>query len=140
MYYLANAKLVNGAYVLNFFADTKEDLAKIPTDTKFIASNGTVYGIPLASSMVTVVDKDVTKNYTLNADGEYVEAGGEEPVYGELEATENKTYVAEEVGLDAWTEVHVNVPVIPTEEKTVELSLLSGNQVVTPTAGKTYRK
>lgn len=140
MYYLANAKLVNGSYVLNFFADTKEDLAKVPTDTKFIASNGTDYGIPLASSIVTVIDKGVTKNYMLNADGKYVEAGGKEPVYGELEAKENKTYKSEEVGLDGWTEVHVNVPATPTEEKTVTLALAAGDQVITPTAGKNISK
>lgn len=140
MYYLANAKLVNGKYILNFFADTEEDLAKIPTNTKFISFNGTDYGVPLASSVVTITDKKVTKNYVLNADGEYIEAGGKEPVYGELEATENKTYTAEEVGLDGWTEVHVDVPAIPTEEKTVELALASGNQIVNPTAGKNISK
>lgn len=140
MYYLANAKLVNGSYVLNFFADTKEDLAKVPTDTKFIASNGTDYGIPLASSIVTVIDKGVTKNYMLNADGEYVEAGGKEPLYGELEAKENKTYKSEDVGLDGWTEVHVEVPATPVEETVVTLALAAGNQVVTPTAGKNFSK
>lgn len=140
MYYLANAKLVNGSYILNFFADTKEDLAKVPTDTKFITSNGTDYGIPLASSMVTVIDKGITKNYVLNADGEYVEAGGKEPVYGELEAKENKTYVAEDSGLNGWTEVHVDVPAIPVEEKTIELNFANGNQIVEPENGKNISK
>lgn len=171
MYYLANAKLVNGAYVLNFFADTVEDLKNIPTNTKFITTNGTDYGVPLASSIVTVTDKGATKNYILNADGEYVEGGAAEPLLGELEATENKTYKSEDVGLTGWTEVHVdveptlvslnavengtynpapgedgynqvvvNVPVTPTEEKTVELALADGNQVIEPEAGKNLSK
>ena len=34
----------------------------------------------------------------------------------------------------------VNVPATPTEEKTVELDLAGGNQVLTPTAGKNFSK
>ena len=168
MYYLDYAKKVGDRYVLNFFADTAEDIADVPTNTPYVTRNGTNYGIPLETSIVTVIENDVRKNYVLQ-NGAYI-AGGDIPsVLGTLEATENKTYKASDEdlegysqvtvnvqpnlqtksvtvngtvepdeGYDGLSEVTVNVPATPTETKTVEPDLSNGNQTITPSAGKVF--
>lgn len=168
MYYLDYAKKVGERYILNFFADTTEDIADVPTDTPFITRNGTNYGVPLETSIVTVVENDVRKNYVLQ-NGAYI-AGGDVPsVLGTLEATENKTYKASDEDLEGYStvtvnvqpklqsksvtvngtvkpdasydglsQVTVNVPTTPTETKTVEPNFASGNQTLTPTEGKVF--
>lgn len=108
MYYLDYAKKVGERYILNFFADTTEDIADVPTDTPYITRNGTNYGVPLETSIVTVVENDVRKNYVLQ-NGAYI-AGGDVPsVLGTLEATENKTYKASDEDLEGYSTVTVNV-------------------------------
>ena len=47
MYYLDYAKQVGDRYILNFFADSAEDLKDVPTNKPYITRNGTNYGIPL---------------------------------------------------------------------------------------------
>lgn len=168
MYYLDYAKKVGDRYILNFFADTAEDIADVPTDTPYITRNGTNYGVPLETSIVTVVENDVRKNYVLQ-NGAYI-AGGDVPsVLGTLEATENKTYKASDEnlegysqvtvnvqpnlqtksvtvngtvepdeGYDGLSEVTVNVPATPTETKTVEPDFSNGDQTLTPSAGKVF--
>ena len=168
MYYLDYAKKVGERYILNFFADTAEDIADVPTNTPYITRNGTNYGVPLETSIVTVIENDVRKNYVLQ-NGAYI-AGGDIPsVLGTLEATENKIYKAsdEELegysqvtvnvqpnlqtksvtvngtvepdeGYDGLSEVTVNVPATPTETKTVEPDFSNGNQTLTPSAGKVF--
>ena len=170
MYYLDYAKQVGGRYILNFFADSADDLKDVPTDKPYITRNGTNYGIPLDTSVVTIVDKGTKVNYVLQ-NGAYIAGGDVAPVVGTLEATENKTYLAKDANLDGYSQVvvnvqpalqeksvtangavtpdsgfqglskvTVNVPATPTEEKTVELALTDGNQVLTPTAGKNFSK
>ena len=119
MYYLDYAKKVGDRYILNFFADTTEDIADIPTDTPYITRNGTNYGIPLETSIVTVIENDVRKNYVLQ-NGAYI-AGGDIPsVLGTLEATENKTYKASDEDLEGYSSVTVNVePKLQTKSVTV---------------------
>ena len=168
MYYLDYAKKVGDRYILNFFADTAEDIADVPTNTPYITRNGTNYGVPLETSIVTVIENDVRKNYVLQ-NGAYI-AGGDIPsVLGTLEATENKTYnasdedlegysqvtvnvqpnlqtksvtvngtVEPDEGYDGLSQVTVNVPATPTETKTVEPNFASGNQTLTPTEGKVF--
>ena len=170
MYYLDYAKQVGDRYILNFFADSAEDLEDVPTDKPYITRNGTNYGIPLETSVVTIVEKGTKVNYVLQ-NGAYIAGGDVAPVVGTLEATENKTYLAKDANLDGYSQVvvnvqpalqeksvtangavtpdsgfqglskvTVNVPATPTEEKTVELALTDGNQVLTPTAGKNFSK
>ena len=137
MYYLDYAKKVGDRYILNFFADTAEDVADVPTNTPYITRNGTNYGVPLETSIVTVIENDVRKNYVLQ-NGAYI-AGGDIPsVLGTLEATENKTYNASDENLEGYSTVTVNVPSTPTETKTVEPNFASGNQTLTPTEGKVF--
>ena len=168
MYYLDYAKKVGDRYILNFFADTAEDIADVPTNTPYITRNGTNYGVPLETSIVTVIENDVRKNYVLQ-NGAYI-AGGDIPsVLGTLEATENKIYKASDEdlegysqvtvnvqpnlqtksvtvngtvepdeGYDGLSEVTVNVPATPTETKTVEPDFSNGNQTITPSAGKVF--
>ena len=168
MYYLDYAKQVGDRYILNFFADSAEDLKDVPTNKPYITRNGTNYGIPLETSVVTIVEKGTKVNYVLQ-NGAYIAGGDVAPVVGTLEATENKTYLAKDENLDGYNQVvvnvqpklqeksatangavtpdsgfqglskvTVNVPATPTEEKTVELALADGNQVLTPTAGKNF--
>ena len=168
MYYLDYAKKVGDRYILNFFADTAEDIADVPTNTPYITRNGTNYGIPLETSIVTVIENDVRKNYVLQ-NGAYV-AGGDIPsVLGTLEATENKTYKASDENLEGYStvtvnvepklqsksvtangtvtpdasydglsQVTINVPATPTETKTVEPNFSNGSEVLTPTEGKVF--
>ncbi len=168
MYYLDYAKKVGERYILNFFADTIQDLANVPTNEPYITRNGFNYGIPLDSSVVTIVENGAQKNYVLQ-NGAYV-AGGDIPsVLGTLEATENKTYKASDENLEGYStvtvnvkpklqsksvtvngtvtpdasydglsQVTVNVPATPTETKTVEPNFSNGSEVLTPTEGKVF--
>lgn len=128
MYYLDYAKKVGDRYILNFFADTAEDIADVPTNTPYITRNGTNYGIPLETSIVTVIENDVRKNYVLQ-NGVYV-AGGDIPsVLGTLEATENKTYKASDENLEGYSTVTVNV------EPSLQTKSISSNGTVKPDEG-----
>lgn len=201
MYYLDYAKRVGDRYILNFFADSEEDLKDVPTSTPYITRNGTNYGVPLETSVVTIIEKGVKVNYVLQ-NGEYIAGGDVAPVVGKLEATENKTYLAKDANLDGYSQVvvnvqpalqeksvtpskaqqvvtpgegyyglsqvtvakipddyviptgtidiitngthnvsgkasaNVNIPATPTEEKTVDLAMASGDQTITPASGK----
>ena len=108
MYYLDYAKKVDDRYILNFFADSAEDLKDVPTDKPYITRNGTNYGIPLETSVVTIVEKGTKVNYVLQ-NGAYIAGGDVAPVVGTLEATENKTYLAKDANLDGYSQVVVNV-------------------------------
>ena len=127
MYYLDYAKKVGERYILNFFADTIEDLANVPTNEPYITRNGFNYGIPLDSSVVTIVENGAQKNYVLQ-NGAYV-AGGDIPsVLGTLEATENKTYKASDEDLEGYSTVTVNV------EPKLQSKSVTANGTVTPDA------
>lgn len=108
MYYLDYAKQVGDRYILNFFADSAEDLKDVPTNKPYITRNGTNYGIPLDTSVVTIVEKGTKVNYVLQ-NGAYIAGGDVAPVVGTLEATENKTYLAKDANLDGYSQVVVNV-------------------------------
>lgn len=128
MYYLDYAKKVGERYLLNFFADTTEDIADVPTDTPYITRNGTNYGVPLETSIVTVIENDVRKNYVLQ-NGAYI-AGGDVPsVLGTLEATENKTYKASDEDLEGYSTVTVNV------QPKLQAKTATENGEVTPDSG-----
>lgn len=108
MFYLDYAKQVGDRYILNFFADSEKDLKDVPTDKPYITRNGTNYGVPLETSVVTVVENGVRVNYVLQ-NGAYIAGGDVAPVVGKLEATENKTYLAKDDKLDGYSQVVVNV-------------------------------
>lgn len=128
MYYLDYAKKVGERYILNFFADTIEDLVNVPTNEPYITRNGFNYGIPLDSSVVTIVENGAQKNYVLQ-NGAYV-AGGDIPsVLGTLEATENKTYKASDENLEGYSTVTVNV------EPSLQTKSISSNGTVKPDEG-----
>lgn len=127
MYYLDYAKKVGDRYILNFFADTAEDIADVPTDMPYITRNGTNYGVPLETSIVTVIENDVRKNYVLQ-NGAYI-AGGDVPsVLVTLEATENKTYNASDEDLEGYSTVTVNV------QPKLQSKSVTANGSVTPDA------
>ena len=85
MYYLDYAKKVDDRYILNFFADSAEDLKDVPTDKPYITRNGTNYGIPLDTSVVTIIEEGTKVNYVLQ-NGAYIAGGDVAP-------TEEKTVV-----------------------------------------------
>ena len=85
MYYLDYAKKVDDRYVLNFFADSAEDLKDVPTDKPYITRNCTNYGIPLDTSVVTIIEEGTKVNYVLQ-NGAYIAGGDVAP-------TEEKTVV-----------------------------------------------
>ncbi len=131
MFYLDYAKQVGDRYILNFFADSEEDLKDVPTDEPYITRNGTNYGIPLDTSVVTIVEKGVKVNYVLQ-NGEYIAGGDVAPIVGKLEATENKIYLAKDAKLDGYSQVVVNVqPAL--QEKSAAPS--KSQQVIVPEKG-----
>lgn len=78
MIYLDYAKAVAGGYILNFFADTEEDIAEVSNGKHFITKNGIDYGIPQPSSTIVITMPDKTKKtYILNEAGEWQLGGGE---------------------------------------------------------------
>lgn len=78
MIYLDYAKKVANGYILNFFADTEEDITEVSNGKHFITKNGTDYGIPQPSSTVVITMPDKTKKtYVLNEAGEWQLGGGE---------------------------------------------------------------
>lgn len=170
MFYLDYAKQVGDRYILNFFADSQDDLKDVPTNKPYITRNGTNYGVPLETSVVTIVEKGVKVNYVLQ-NGEYIVGGDVAPVVKGLTIDKNGTYNAKDSEVDGFNIVTVNVqptlqeksitvngivtpddgfqglskvtvdvPATPVEEKTVTLDLAAGNQVITPTAGKNISK
>lgn len=86
MLYLDYAKpLTGGKYILNFFAESIEDLDRISHGQRFITKNGTDYGVPQPSSTVVITMPDKTKKtYVLNEAGEWQE-GGVDMDYSKLE-------------------------------------------------------
>lgn len=131
MYYLDYAKKVDDRYILNFFADSAEDLKDVPTDKPYITRNGTNYGVPLDTSVVTIVEKGAKVNYVLQ-NGAYIAGGDVAPVVGTLEATENKTYLAKDANLDGYSQVVVNVrPAL--QEKSATPT--TAQQIVVPEEG-----
>lgn len=72
MLYLDYAKKTENGYILNFFADSVDDIAEVSNGKEFVTKNGTNYGVPLASSTVVITLPDKTKKtYVLNNDGEW---------------------------------------------------------------------
>lgn len=131
MYYLDYAKQVGDRYILNFFADSAEDLKDVPTNKPYITRNGTNYGIPLETSVVTIVEKGTKVNYVLQ-NGAYIAGGDVAPVVGTLEATENKTYLAKDANLDGYSQVVVNVQPALQEKSATPTE---AQQVVVPEEG-----
>lgn len=131
MYYLDYAKKVDDRYILNFFADSAEDLKDVPTDKPYITRNGTNYGVPLDTSVVTIVEKGTKVNYVLQ-NGAYIAGGDVAPVVGTLEATENKTYLAKDANLDGYSQVVVNVQPALQEKSATPTK---AQQIVTPEEG-----
>lgn len=86
MLYLDYAKpLTGGKYILNFFAESIEDLDNISHGQRFITKNGIDYGVPQPSSTVVITMPDKTKKtYVLNEAGEWQE-GGVDMDYSKLE-------------------------------------------------------
>lgn len=84
MIYLDYAKAVANGYILNFFADTEEDIATVSNGKHFVTKNGTDYGVPQPSSTVVITMPDKTKRtYILNEAGEW-QLGGVETDYSKL--------------------------------------------------------
>lgn len=72
MLYLDYAKQVGDRYILNFFADSVEDIDEVADGKEFITKNGTNYGVPLASSTIVITMPDKSKKtYMLGEDGNW---------------------------------------------------------------------
>ncbi len=139
MYYLDYAKPVGSRYVLNFFADTIEDLKDVPTTTAYVTRNGTTYGVPLDTSVVTIVENGVRVNYVLQ-NGKYIVGGDIPPIVGTKTIVENGTYLAKDDDLEGYSSVTVEVPETASEEKIVELNMVSGDQTILPEGDKLLDK
>lgn len=73
MLYLDYAKQTENGYILNFFANSVEDLEAISEGKEFITKNGTNYGVPAPQSVVTITNKDGEKTtYLMGEDGDWI--------------------------------------------------------------------
>lgn len=76
MLYLNYAKQMKNGFILNFFADPEKDLEAVSGGKKFIANNGTDYGVPVDSSTVIITLPDKTKKTYMLSGGEWIESPG----------------------------------------------------------------
>lgn len=76
MLYLNYAKPIQGGNNLNFFADSEKDLEAVSGGKKFIANNGTDYGVPADGSTVIITLPDKTKRTYMLSGGEWIESPG----------------------------------------------------------------
>ena len=74
MLYLDYAKPMKNGYILNFFADSVDDIEEVSDGKRFIS--GTDYGVPLASSTIVITSPDKErKTFILNDAGKWEESG-----------------------------------------------------------------
>lgn len=70
MLYLDYAKPMDNGFILNFFADSADDIKEVSEGKEFIASSGVNYGAPLSGSTVVITSPDKTKEtYILDDSG-----------------------------------------------------------------------
>lgn len=73
MLYLDYAKQTENGYIINFFANSVEDLEDISEGKEFVTKNGTNYGVPAPQSVVTITNKDGEKTtYLMGEDGNWI--------------------------------------------------------------------
>ena len=77
------AKKINDKYVMNFYADTEDDLQNFDASKEFL-----FYGVPAEGSVVTITSNEQDAgNYYLNGEGNFVkiptsgDEPGDDPVY-----------------------------------------------------------
>lgn len=90
------AKLVENGYVLNFYADSYDEVEKFDTSKKFLT-----YGVPLPGSIITVVEHGIKTNYQIQEDGSIVElpsesGGGSFPTLEDLDISKFNTTPADD--------------------------------------------
>lgn len=73
MLYLDYAKQTENGYIMNFFANSVEDLEDISEGKEFVTKNGTNYGVPAPQSVVTITNRDGEKTtYLMGEDGNWI--------------------------------------------------------------------
>ena len=123
MLYLDYAKPVEGGYILNFFADSVDDIKEVSGKKEFITKNGTNYGVPLAGStvVITAPNKD-KKTFVLSESGEWSE--------GSLDP--NDYYTKDEIDEDF---VHIDVFTALSEKVDAKLDVAGGSIIGDLTIG-----
>lgn len=67
------AKQTENGYIMNFFANSVEDLEDISEGKEFVTKNGTNYGVPAPQSVVTITNKNGEKTtYLMGEDGNWI--------------------------------------------------------------------
>lgn len=115
MLYLDYAKKVEEGYILNFFADSEDDIEEVSGGKEFITKNGTNYGAPLPSSTVVITMPDKSRKTYILDDGNNWVVGGE-PSGAVVEANVATTDQDEElVSLKVGDKTYKNSKMIPYE-------------------------
>ncbi len=73
------AKKIGDKYILNFYADTEDDISKFDPESAFM-----FYGKPSVGSIISCTNKNKDANYYLNDSGTFVKIQEGEPVPVEL--------------------------------------------------------
>lgn len=113
MLYLDYAKKVEEGYILNFFADSEDDIEEVSGGKEFITKNGTNYGAPLPSSTVVITMPDKSRKTYILDDGNNWVVGGEPSgvaVEANVETTDNDE---ELVSLKVGDKAYKNSKMIP---------------------------
>lgn len=119
MLYLDYAKKVEEGYILNFFADSEDDIKEVSGGKEFITKNGTNYGAPLPSSTVVITMPDKSRKTYILDDGNNWVVGGE-PSGVAVEANVATTDRDEElVSLKVGDKTYKNSKMIPYESAVV---------------------
>ena len=80
-------------YILNFFADSVDDIQEISNGKKFVTMNGTDYGIPLDSSTIVITMPDKTKQTYVLSGGEWIMNPGIDSVFDPVAQDEFSAYI-----------------------------------------------
>ena len=98
MLYLDYAKKKENGYILNFFADSYDDLEEVSDGKEYITLNGVNYGVPMAESVVTITNKNGEKTtYVMGGDGQWVQGDVDISNYYTKEQSDEKFATKESV-------------------------------------------
>lgn len=98
MLYLDYAKRTENGYILNFFADSYDDLEEVSDGKEYVTLNGVNYGVPMAESVVTITDKNGEKTtYVMGDDGQWVQGDVDISNYYTKEQSDEKFATKESV-------------------------------------------
>lgn len=136
MLYLDYAKQTENGYIMNFFANSVEDLEDISEGKEFVTKNGTNYGVPAPQSVVTITNKDGEKTtYLMGEDGNWIPGVVNPTDYYTKKQADEKFAGKEEVEA-----ISQDVSTLDGQVAQIETSLSNKQDKITKTTSLSCRK